>query len=317
MLKTPLVAPAVLVVADQRAVRVGRQRRLPGSREPEEDRHPTVLRADVRRAVHRQHVRSWEAVVHQAEDPLLDLARVEGAADQDLAARRVEHDERPRARAVLLGGSLDVGCVEDESVDREPPELAGRRHDEHRLRKERVVRARGHHPHPDAMVRVGAGEVVDDIQRITAGEVLGDLRAQAVEMLLGQRVVHGAPPDAVARPVLVDDELVLRRAAGEASGIDDECAAVGELPVAVRERVGVELGCGGVVDHTAAWRDAVRMESRVRYRRGHSRSPRSKLRRPRRTRSRSTANGSRNRATLAVPDVVPVRSRTDMGQTPS
>jgi len=41
-------------------------------------------------------------------------------------------------------------------------------------------------------------EVVDDVQRIAAGEVLGDLRAQAVEMLLGQRVVHCAPPDAVA-----------------------------------------------------------------------------------------------------------------------
>ena len=50
----------------------------------------------------------------------------------------------------------------------------------------------------DAVVRVRAREVVDDVQRVAPGEVLRDLRAQAVEMLLGQRVVHGAPPDAVA-----------------------------------------------------------------------------------------------------------------------
>ena len=38
------IAPAVLVVADQRALRVGRERRLSGSREPEEDRGAPVGR---------------------------------------------------------------------------------------------------------------------------------------------------------------------------------------------------------------------------------------------------------------------------------
>ena len=96
------------------------------------------------------------------------------------------------------GYRLDVGRVENEGVDGEPHELAGGRHDEHRLGEERVVRAGGHDAHTHAVVGIRAREVVDDVQRVAAGEVLGDLRAQAVEMLLGQRVVHGAPPDAVA-----------------------------------------------------------------------------------------------------------------------
>src|SRR3546814_4031921 len=46
------VRPAMLVVADQRARRVGRQGRLAGAAEAEEDRRVAV-RTDVRRAVHR------------------------------------------------------------------------------------------------------------------------------------------------------------------------------------------------------------------------------------------------------------------------
>ena len=94
-----VVAPAVLVVADQRALGIGRERRLARAGEAEEDRDVAVV-ADVRRAVHREDALERQAVVHQREDRLLDLARVEGAADQHLLARRVEDDERAGARAV-------------------------------------------------------------------------------------------------------------------------------------------------------------------------------------------------------------------------
>ena len=104
-----VVAPAVLVVADQMALGIGGQRRLPGAGETEEDRHVAVL-ADVRRAVHREDALERQPVVHQREDRLLDLARVEGAADEDLLTGRVERRrrcprgcrpsrDRPRGRA--------------------------------------------------------------------------------------------------------------------------------------------------------------------------------------------------------------------------
>ena len=45
--------------------------------------------------------------------PLLDFAGVEGPADQHLAARRVQHDECARARAVLVRRRLDLGGMQD------------------------------------------------------------------------------------------------------------------------------------------------------------------------------------------------------------
>ena len=88
-----VVRPAVLVVADQRAVRIGRERGLAGAGEAEEDRD-VAFGSDVRRAVHRQHVAQRHQVVHQREDRLLDLARILRAADQDHLPREVDQDER-------------------------------------------------------------------------------------------------------------------------------------------------------------------------------------------------------------------------------
>ena len=61
-----VLAPAVLVVADQRAVRIGRQRGLAGAGQAEEDRGVAV-RADIGRAVHRHHALGGQVVVQRGE----------------------------------------------------------------------------------------------------------------------------------------------------------------------------------------------------------------------------------------------------------
>jgi len=88
---------------------------LAGPGEPEEDRDVAFL-PHVRRAVHREDAREWQAIVHQREDRLLDLACIEAAADQHLLARRVQHDERPGARPVGLGIRLEARRVQDERL---------------------------------------------------------------------------------------------------------------------------------------------------------------------------------------------------------
>ena len=117
-----VVAPAVLVVADQPPLGIGGERRLARSREAEEHRDAAVV-VDVRGAVHRQDALERQAVVHHREDRLLDLARVVRAADQHLRARRVQHDERAAARAVLLRIGLERRRVQDERVRLERVEL--------------------------------------------------------------------------------------------------------------------------------------------------------------------------------------------------
>ena len=110
--------PAVLVVADERARRVGRERRLTRAREAEEDRDVAGA-ADVGRAVHRQRFAQRQQIVHHGEDRLLDLARVARAADQDDAPREVHQDERAGARAVALGTALKERRVDDRELGRE------------------------------------------------------------------------------------------------------------------------------------------------------------------------------------------------------
>ena len=89
------------------------------------------------------------------------------------------------------------------------------------------------------MLRIGAGERVDDVE-IALAEVRGDLLAQTLEPVLGELRVDVAPPDPVLRARLADDELVLRRAAGVLAGVDRERAAFGQPPLVTLERMRVE-----------------------------------------------------------------------------
>src|SRR5207245_2835022 len=112
------VAPAVLVVADQAPLGIGRQRGLAGSAESEEKGLVATVLVDVGRTVHRKHPLGREQVVECGEDRLLDLARVFGAADENHAAPEVDEDERFAMGPMLSGVGLDgwqrrdweVGC---------------------------------------------------------------------------------------------------------------------------------------------------------------------------------------------------------------
>jgi hypothetical protein len=98
-IEDPGPAPPVLVVADQRAVRIGGERRLAGAGEAEEDRGVAVL-AGVGGAMHRHHLLRRQQIVEDGEDGLLHLARVARAANQDDLAGEVAGDDRLAPRAV-------------------------------------------------------------------------------------------------------------------------------------------------------------------------------------------------------------------------
>ena len=248
-----VVAPAVLVVADQQPLGIGRERRLARAGEAEEDGDVLAVLRDVRGAVHGHDALERQPVVHQREDGLLDLAAVEGAPDQDLAPRRVEADEHLRARAVLRRVGLDLGLVEDEHVRLEACELRLGGLDEHRLRKERVVWVCREDAHREPVLRVSAAEGVDHVD-VPPLEVRDDLGAQPVEVLLRDLGVDVAPPDPVLGARLVHDELVLRRAAGEAARVDDQWPVLGEQTLAAVDRGRVELRRRRVPEHAS--RDA-------------------------------------------------------------
>ena len=87
-----VVVPAVLVVANQLAFRIGGKRGFAGAGKTEEYRDVARF-ADVGRAVHRGDAAQRQQIVHHREQPFLHLAAVPGAADQLHPFGQVERHE--------------------------------------------------------------------------------------------------------------------------------------------------------------------------------------------------------------------------------
>jgi hypothetical protein len=84
-----VVVPAVLVVADQKALRICGERGLAGSGKAEEDSRVLAVHIGVGRAVHGGDALERQIVVHHGEHALLHLAAVPGIQDDLLAAGRM------------------------------------------------------------------------------------------------------------------------------------------------------------------------------------------------------------------------------------
>jgi hypothetical protein len=253
-----LVAPAVLVVADEQALGIGRQRGLAGARQAEQHRGVGAVAGLGRRAVHRQHAALGHEVVHDREHPLLHLAGVLAAEDDELATAERQVDRRGggHARGVLVGG--EAAGVEDDVVGRaEAVELGHRRADQHVVHEQRVVRAGAHDADLEPVGGIPAGEAVDDVQPLAGVQVVDRPLAVDREALRVELDVDVAPPHVVANLGLVDDALVGGAATGLLAGVGDERAGGrdgGALLVAergfVQERRGgvtVDLGDGDAV----------------------------------------------------------------------
>ena len=107
-----VVAPAMLVVADEVALRVGGERRLAGAAQAEQQRRAAGLLVRRRRAVHRQDAALRREVVGDGEHALLHLAGVLGAEDDQFAVFEAEVDARLGAHAggEAVGGECARRC---------------------------------------------------------------------------------------------------------------------------------------------------------------------------------------------------------------
>eukprot|EP00968_Pinguiococcus_pyrenoidosus_P005034 scaffold327_cov257-Pinguiococcus_pyrenoidosus.AAC.11 len=224
-----VLVPAVLVVADEVAVRVGAERGLSGATEAEEEGGVAVL-ALVGRAVHGHDALEREPVVHHGEDALLHLAAVVGPADDRDLLLEVEGHEHVAVQAVLLPVLVaDAARVDDGVVGGEVGDLVvGLRADEHvanevvlpgHLGDEADVLARG---------RVGAAEAVEDVHLLRVVVVVVEhLGVELVEDLGSDATVHVAPPQVALAGRLLHNPLVLGAAARELARVDGHRAVGG------------------------------------------------------------------------------------------
>ena len=121
--------------------------------------------ADVRRAVHRHDASERQQVVQDAEDRLLDLARVARAGDEHEPLGEVERDDASRAGAVARGIGLERRRVDDRELRRVRRRGVGARVDDEQVAREQVVpRVLGDDADRQAVRRVGAGVAVLDVE---------------------------------------------------------------------------------------------------------------------------------------------------------
>ena len=90
--------------------------------------------------------------------------------------------------------------------------------------------------------RIPAGEGIDDIQPLARVQIVDGPLAVDLERVVVDRDVDRAPPDVVLRVGMLDDALVLRRAAGLFAREGDQRPGIGDVALRVlANRLGIEL----------------------------------------------------------------------------
>ena len=244
--KDAVVVPAVLVIADQQALRVGGQGGLAGAGQAEEDGGVLAVQVGVGRAVHGSHALQRQEVVHHGEHALLHLAAVPGVDDDLLLAGDVEGNAGLAVQAQLLVVlNLSLGSVVNNEVRLKISQLLSGGLDKHVGDK---VCLPGHlHDEADshAGVLVGAAEGIDNEQALVAQLLLGDV-LNGSPSGLGHGVVVvlvlvAGPPNGVLGVLVHDDVLVLGGAAGVNAGHDIDSAQLGDLALLVAGQVRLGL----------------------------------------------------------------------------
>ena len=161
-----LLAPAMLVVADQLALRVGRQRGLAGAGETEEEGHVAVLAFVGGRVQGEDVVLDGHLVEEHGEDTLLHLAGVLGAEDDHLLVGEVDGDRRGRGHADGVAVGREGAGVVDDIVGVEVLELLAAWADEHVAHEEGMVSAGADDANANAVALVPAGVSINDVDAI-------------------------------------------------------------------------------------------------------------------------------------------------------
>ena len=216
-----VVVPAVLVVADQKTLRVCGKGGLTSSGKSEEDSGVLSFHICVCRAVHGSDALQRQIVVHHGEHTLLHLSAVPGIYDNLLAAGDVEHNCGLRVQTqLLIILYLCLGCVVYNEVRLKVLQLLSGRLNEH-VRYEMSLPSHLYdETDSHACVLVRAAECVYYVQLLTRQLFLCDILYSSPCFLSCRmvvvRILRGCPPYGVLGILVHNDEFIF----GGTSGID-------------------------------------------------------------------------------------------------
>jgi len=232
-IENPLIAPAVRVVAEQAAARVGGQRGLAGARQAEE--HSRIpLGADVGRAVQGQDAVPGQREAQVGDDRPLDLAGIGRVADEGQSLAEAQGDEGLRRGAVDLRRALERGNAQDGEVGRKVALCVDRFGREEQMAGEQAVPGQLG-DHADGHTATGIGARVNVLDEHVPVHQIGVQPVQeTAEFRRAERPIVLAPPDVVFGGRFAGDERVIGRPVRVPAGVHQD-GPVGGQPALAAE----------------------------------------------------------------------------------
>ena len=222
------LAPTVLVIADEAALRIRRQGGFAGAGQAKKERG-VALFAHIGRAVHGQNVLFGQEVIEHGEDALFHFAGVFRAQNDHFSKFKAEVDAGGRGHfgGVQVGGKparVDDGIIGFAKIF----EFCARGPHEHVVHEQGLVRAGADHAHFDAVFGIPTRVPIHDIDAVANIEIVNSAHAVDEKGVLVEFDVDLAPPD-VARAVRVfHDALVAWAAPGFFARAHDQGPSAGD-----------------------------------------------------------------------------------------
>ena len=248
--------PAMFIIADQGARRIGGERCLAGAAEAEEDGGiRRIANRMIGGAMHRHHPFARQDVVEQGENRFLVLPGIGGAADQDDFLFEIQRDDRLTPAAVARGIGLEAGAVDDGEFRHERVEFRWLWSAQQMPDEQPMPGQFGHNADVQPVCRISAAiEVLDEIlAALHMGQHVG---VQNVERLRRHRRVV-LPPDRIFDAWRADDKFVLGRPACVFAGCHKKGAALAQRALVAFQRRFDQRGLQQVIIDRAQPGDAL------------------------------------------------------------
>jgi hypothetical protein len=211
--------------------------------------------------VHRQHALQRQHVIEKREDRLLDLTGVLRARNQDEPLRKVDDDRGLGTRPVARRIGLEVWCGDHRELRRVGRALPGIVFGQkHVPGKEAVPCEFGDNANRHPERGIGPGPRIQDKQLLVT-QVAADVSMQHIEVAAVERTIDVAPVDVAVARGFLDEELVIRRAAGVRSRAADQRPLSRQQAFAAGNGVLVQRGGAQIPVGTIRFDDANGIEA--------------------------------------------------------
>lgn len=162
----------MLVITDERTLRISGQSGLASTGETEEDGDVAILALVGGRVQSQNVVLNRHLVEEHGEDTLLHLTGILRAEDDHLLVGKVDGNGGGRGHTLGVAVGRERTGVVDHVVGVEVLELLGRRADEHVAHEEGMVGTGADDPDADPVSLIPAGKAVDDVDAVARVEIV-------------------------------------------------------------------------------------------------------------------------------------------------